>query len=150
MNKPEPPKSTTVSFAKGCAGYGLTWAEIYKVVRRCHSLEHGNFRIYQAYQDGRFDKEFFRLEHGVGGQTVYFLDGGRGFVSYDNSGITIYHNGTHQERELSWKEAYEIAMTQLKEGYFLTKDELKEFNEWKSGLLEYGPGYERRNDDDEP
>lgn len=69
--------------------------------------------------------EFLKKEYGIGGQTIYFADGSRGYTSHDAKGIKI-ENKKGDSRLFSWSEVDEHLRDLINTGEYGVQATVKE------------------------
>lgn len=96
---------------------------------RLAMIEGGEIRIYALYKhekDASVRVRFLRREYGIGGRTIEFSDGTRGFVDYDSKGvhISIYtpeFEVKDDKTTYSWPEAEKRVKKLIDEGRYLSE-----------------------------
>lgn len=100
-------------------------------------FEGGEIRIFALYmheKDAKARAKFLRTEYGIGGRSMDFSDGRRGFVDYNSKGV---HVGVYtpdfeygdDETLYPWSEAEKRIKKLIDEGRYLSE---KKMVEWKS------------------
>lgn len=83
-------------------------------------FEGAKIRIYAAAKAGMDLREFMRKEYGIGGRTIDFEDGGRGFFETDGHGLHLWESKTKWKEDHTWADAERAVLRMIETGEYLT------------------------------
>jgi len=104
-------------------------------VNRGSGFEDGKIRIYAAAEIMDRDKlaDFIQQEHGIGGNSIR-----DGFADYNNRGMIIRKWKSEEVKIYTWGKVRDEVLRQIRNGEFLTKEEMeriREIREQNNGML---------------
>ena len=115
-------------------GTHITDEDVYHALAYGSGFQGGKFRIYQFFTEGYGDRAaFLKKEYGIGGWSIDYLDGTRGWLDHDAKGIKLRYNGEKEsyERLLHWLKAAKHINYLIEMQRYLTPQEMERYPEWK-------------------
>ncbi len=121
--------------------FSVSEDEINHIIRDGYSISNGKFRLMLLYeQDNKAQEriEYLKDEYGIGGRSVSFLDGSRGFLNYNGKGISVEHYDSGIVKTYRWSEVEKRIGRLIAQNDYLNEHEAGEYEELKKAYEEYG------------
>ena len=83
--------------------------------------------LYQTQPDRNLRAKALAKEYGIGGHSHDFLDGSRGFVNHDGSGLEFDHYPEHKKFTLSWTQVEKYIDLMVQSDRYLTDREKEHY-----------------------
>ena len=116
---------------KSSSAFVLSQAEIENELRKHGSgFTGGKQRImalYQTQPDRKLRAKALAKEYGIGGHSHDFLDGSRGFVNHDWTGLEFDHYPDHQKITLKWAQVEKYIDLMIQSDRYLTDKEKEHY-----------------------
>lgn len=125
--------SDSSSTSKPASERTISDSDVERALCSGSGIEHGKFRIYRAFSEGRNTSElarFLKDEYGLGGRTWIFEDGTRGFFDYNWRGKDFFLRKGSESFSLSWTQAAKELKTLIEAERYLTEKEQAEYPSW--------------------
>ena len=120
-------------------GFELSQQDIDYVLVFGSNVVDGKYRIYDFFNEKHSvseKAEFLKDEYGLGGASVFFADGMRGYVGFDGSGMKIskYQSISRPDIVLNWNKVQKRIGELIQEGRYLNDKEKADYPEYKVKL----------------
>ena len=119
----------------------ITDEDIDNCIKGGSGFHYGKFRISLLYEQNNSPDDrarYLKDEYGIGGRSISFHDGSRGFLNYDSKGISIDCYEHDIAKVLRWREVEKRLGLLIERNEYLSEQELREYEELKSSYTEYG------------
>jgi len=106
--------------------------ELEEVIRPGSMYEGGKMRIfalYQAEKDAKKRAKWLCNEYGIGGRTVVFSDGRRGFVDFNSKGATVWLFNSDYRKTYKWSEVEKCIGKLIRDGTYLSIGDMAKWDD---------------------
>lgn len=131
--------------------FEITQADVDHVLASGSGFQHGKYRIYEQFlkkETPKQNADFLSKEYGIGGGTVIFSDGIRGWQNHNSKGLRISKKTFNSDTDtaLSWSAVQKRIGELIKAERYLSDKEKEEYPNYKADMEKHAARLEIANE----